>query len=194
MNKTQYSTRIISGTKEPVFEETAVLLVDANAAKIGEKVSLQVWDNDRFTADDMLGHVEIDVSGETRLSFSVYNLILTHLAELISKHNEAFRKIVPMKEALSNKESGSIEYTIGFFSKVPPGADDTNSEIPQSILDTARFKEARKGTLTDLEAAVAVTPPNEDYLSGILGIQVGTHTSLKLSPDSIMLTIGYAIL
>lgn len=47
-----------------------MLLIDANAAKIGEKISLQVWDNDRFTADDMLGHVEIDVSGK---------LLLTHI-------------------------------------------------------------------------------------------------------------------
>ena len=63
MNKTQYSTRIISKTLEPVYEETAVLLVDANAAKIGEKISLQVWDSDRFTADDQIGHIEIDVAG-----------------------------------------------------------------------------------------------------------------------------------
>ncbi|KAG8829696.1 hypothetical protein FRC20_008608, partial [Serendipita sp. 405] len=62
MNKTQYSTRIISGTLDPVFEETAVLLVDANAAKIGERVTLQLWDNDRFTADDLVGEVEIDVA------------------------------------------------------------------------------------------------------------------------------------
>jgi Ca2+-dependent lipid-binding protein len=62
-NKTQYSTRVISGTLEPVFEETTVLLVDANAAKIGEKVSLQLWDSDRFTADDMIGHVDVDVAG-----------------------------------------------------------------------------------------------------------------------------------
>lgn len=63
MNKTQYTTRMISKTLEPVFEETAVLLVDANAAKIGEKVTLEVWDSDRFTDDDMIGRVEVDVAG-----------------------------------------------------------------------------------------------------------------------------------
>jgi hypothetical protein len=92
--------------------------------------------------------------------------------ELIGKHNEVFRRIVPMKEALSNKESGSMEFTVGFFSKVAPGADDSSSSIPQAILDKEEFKKARKSTLSDLEAAVAITPPNEDYLSGILGIQV----------------------
>jgi Ca2+-dependent lipid-binding protein len=64
MNKTQYTTRMIASTYEPVYEETTVLLVDANSAKIGETVSLQVWDSDRFTADDILGHVEVDVTGQ----------------------------------------------------------------------------------------------------------------------------------
>lgn len=54
---------MISKTLEPVFEETAVLLVDVNAAKIGEKVTLEVWDSDRFTDDDLIGRVEVDVAG-----------------------------------------------------------------------------------------------------------------------------------
>jgi Ca2+-dependent lipid-binding protein len=54
---------MISKTLEPVFEETAVLLVDANAAKVGEKVTLEVWDSDRFTEDDYIGRVEVDVAG-----------------------------------------------------------------------------------------------------------------------------------
>jgi Ca2+-dependent lipid-binding protein len=79
-NKTQYSTRVISGTLEPVFEETTVLLVDANAAKIGEKVSFQLWDSDRFTADDMIGHVDVDVAGICHITHSrYYSLTGSHL-------------------------------------------------------------------------------------------------------------------
>ena len=63
MNKPQYSTRVITNDLNPVFEECTALLVDANAPKVREKVSLQVWDSDRFTVDDMVGHVDIDVVG-----------------------------------------------------------------------------------------------------------------------------------
>ncbi|KAG8785615.1 hypothetical protein FRC15_001048 [Serendipita sp. 397] len=166
MNKTQYSTRIISGTLDPVFEETAVLLVDANAAKIGERVTLQLWDNDRFTADDLVGEVEIDV------------------AELMSKHNQATRKTVSMLQPTSNKESGTIEYTIGFFSKLAPGSTSSATEIPQDILEKDVFKKARKSTLTDLEAAVAVTPPPDDFVSGILGIQLHEIRELGVMKDN----------
>ncbi|PVF96053.1 hypothetical protein CPB86DRAFT_737459 [Serendipita vermifera] len=169
MNKTQYTTRMISGTFEPVYEETTVLLVDANAAKIGEKVSLQVWDSDRFTADDMLGHVEVDVT------------------ELMNKRNTPIRRISPMKKPLSDQESGTFEYTMGFFSKVPPGAKDTASDLPQEILNSDKFKKARQSTLTDLEAAVAVTPPADDFLSGILGIQLHEIRELGVKQDNMAL-------
>lgn len=76
MNKTQYTTRMISKTLEPVFEETAVLLVDANAAKIGEKVTLEVWDSDRFTNDDHLGRVEVEVAGTLGHFFASLSLNL----------------------------------------------------------------------------------------------------------------------
>jgi Ca2+-dependent lipid-binding protein len=63
MNKPQYSTRIIVNELSPVFEERTALLVDANAPKVKEKVSLQVWDSDRLTSDDMIGCVEIEIAG-----------------------------------------------------------------------------------------------------------------------------------
>ena len=63
MNKPQYSTRVIIGDLNPVFEECTALLVDPNAPKVKERVSLQVWDSDRFTGDDLVGHVEIDLFG-----------------------------------------------------------------------------------------------------------------------------------
>lgn len=90
----------------------------------------------------------------------------------MSEHNTAVRRVLPMREPLSDKESGTMEFTLGFYSKATPGTSDSNGEIPQQLLDSEAYKKARKSTLTDLEAAVAVTPPAEDFLSGILGVQV----------------------
>lgn len=46
--KPLYSTRIISGDLNPVWEETAVLLVSADEIKAGESLSIQLWDNDKY--------------------------------------------------------------------------------------------------------------------------------------------------
>ena len=48
--KPLYSTRIIFEDLNPCFEETAAVLVDANAIKIREKICLQMWDSDRASA------------------------------------------------------------------------------------------------------------------------------------------------
>lgn len=85
------------GSAEPVFEETAILLVDANAVKVGERVSLQLWDSDKFTADDMVGHVEVAVAG---------NPSLLHLS-FISK---ASTRVNPEPQYTCQKE-GLIEAT-----------------------------------------------------------------------------------
>ena len=81
LGKALFSTRIIKSDRNPVFEETAALLVDLSVLKLGEKLSIQLWDSDRssavgcswsyisvrskltFSQDDMLGFVEVDIIG-----------------------------------------------------------------------------------------------------------------------------------
>jgi Ca2+-dependent lipid-binding protein len=57
-----WSSRIIFNELNPVWDETAVLLLDSGEVKAAEGLSLQLYDSDRFTADDMLGRTEIDVA------------------------------------------------------------------------------------------------------------------------------------
>ena len=49
LEKPLYSTRIIKCDLNPVFEETAVLLVDVNTVRLREKISIQLWDSDRLS-------------------------------------------------------------------------------------------------------------------------------------------------
>lgn len=60
--KPLWSTRIIFGDLNPVWDETAVLLVNADEVKASEKLSVTLWDSDRFTADDIVGRTEVDVT------------------------------------------------------------------------------------------------------------------------------------
>ncbi|KAK0485958.1 hypothetical protein IW261DRAFT_1548948 [Armillaria novae-zelandiae] len=52
------STRIIENEARPVWEETMVLLVTPAEIHARERLRLQLWDSDRFSADDILGTVE----------------------------------------------------------------------------------------------------------------------------------------
>ena len=53
-----YSTRIIKNDCNPVYEETAVLLVDVNTVKLREKLSFQLWDSDRMSV--VSGALQLD--------------------------------------------------------------------------------------------------------------------------------------
>lgn len=66
LGKPLFSTRVIS-SRSPIWEETAIVLVGSDATAVREKLSLQVWDSDRISADDVLGKVDIDVSSKCRL-------------------------------------------------------------------------------------------------------------------------------
>jgi Ca2+-dependent lipid-binding protein len=63
LGKPLFSTRVVSG-RSPIWEETAVVLVGPEAIGVREKLSFQIWDSDRVSADDVLGTVEIDVASE----------------------------------------------------------------------------------------------------------------------------------
>ncbi|GAB1526060.1 hypothetical protein RhiTH_009226 [Rhizoctonia solani] len=141
---------------------------DAVAAR--EKLSLQLWDSDRISADDVLGTVDIDI------------------ATLIRKKNQSFRSIEPI-----TKGEGSLEFTVGFYEKTDPNPsfraekwkrklpspEETRSNEP---VDTSDSTDANgphdeeiirpDNALNDLEAAVMTCAPDPDLPSGILSIQV----------------------
>ena len=57
--KPLYSTRIIEGDRNPVWEETAVLIVTEEEVKGEEDLGAMLWDSDKRTADDLVGRVTI---------------------------------------------------------------------------------------------------------------------------------------
>lgn len=49
--KPLYSTRIITGDLNPVFEETAFMLVTQDEVKADERLAAMLWDSDRWSAE-----------------------------------------------------------------------------------------------------------------------------------------------
>lgn len=86
--KPLYSTRIIQGDLNPVWEETAFLLVSDDEVKGEEDVSAMLWDSDKRTADDLVGRVTIplaelmrEVSSKSNIFYQPNNEIRLGIAE-----------------------------------------------------------------------------------------------------------------
>src|SRR6478735_6743872 len=60
-SKPQFCTRVIQDDLNPVFEESAGLLVTADLLKADEQLSVELWDSDRSSADDVVGKVELSI-------------------------------------------------------------------------------------------------------------------------------------
>ncbi|KZT54274.1 hypothetical protein CALCODRAFT_557073 [Calocera cornea HHB12733] len=168
LSKPLYSTRIILGELNPVFQETAYIPIDASLIKIQESIQLQLWDSDRSSADDVLGTVEMDIT------------------EMIRHRGKAFRRCMALQGTdKGTKMPGELEFTVGFYGKVPPTTalktDGADPGIPEDLKDKPEFKEARATALSDLEAAVLVTPPDPAYPSGLLSVQIHEVTDLGIN-------------
>ncbi|CAE7233874.1 unnamed protein product [Rhizoctonia solani] len=171
LGKPLFSTRIIS-SRSPIWEETTIVLVGPDAVAVREKLSLQLWDSDRISADDVLGTVDIDIT------------------TLIRKKNQSFRSIEPVSGG-----KGNLEFTVGFYEKADPNpafrapkwketlpneGDDrankpTNLSPDSTDADRAPDDEGvirPDNVLNDLEAGVITCAPDPELPSGILSIQI----------------------
>ena len=101
--KAVWSTRLLENEMEPVWQETAYLLVTPEELNVDERLRVQLWDSDRFTADDDLGRIEIDLKQLMRSTES--NGRMQH-------RSDGFR-------ALQEDEDmpGKLEWEVGYYSK-----------------------------------------------------------------------------
>lgn len=88
------------------------VLVDAETIEVGEKLVLRVCDSDRFSADDSMGVVEVDVA----------NLIETSTDKKLQQSNGLVRRIDPLtSERPGMRTQGDLEWSVCFYPlwKVP---------------------------------------------------------------------------
>lgn len=57
-----FSTRIIREDLNPVWEQTAFILVSADEVRAAENLSIQLWDSDRVSADDLVGRIQVPIT------------------------------------------------------------------------------------------------------------------------------------
>ena len=170
-----FSTRVITKELNPHWEETCAVLVTLDTLQAREKLSVHLYDSDRFTSDDVLGKIEIE------------------LQKLVSENAEHMQT---RKDNLhspgDNSPSGKLNWEIGFFTLQPLNKDlQTNGADPAitaGVRDNLKIAPKAGKADTETEAAALFIPPDPNLPSGILAIQV--HQAIDLEIKDIRGTYG----
>lgn len=190
--KTMASTRIIPDTQAPDWHEYAAVLVTAEELNAEERLRLQLWDSDKWTADDDLGRVEVDLKE------------LMHNPDTHNKMKDREDRFTGQDK--DEKMAGTLEWSVGYFSKVriterqlaQQNVDEnirSREQLHQHVseLSANKLREAGKGPDDDelhqqrvqdyaeLEDSMIISaPPSQDFVSGILSVQIHNITGLEV--------------
>ncbi|CDZ98821.1 Ca2-dependent lipid-binding protein CLB1/vesicle protein vp115/Granuphilin A, contains C2 domain [Phaffia rhodozyma] len=174
--KPLYSTRIIVGDLNPVFEETCYLLVNSDDVKSQEALSVCLWDSDKLKSDDLIGRVNVP------------------LLDIMARPNVMMRR----KDGLSgfedaNSMQGTIHWSVGYYERAAllkemespeenPAAPPTTSLIETETMMPGEKAPFPAKTPPPPPPDATRTPPNPKYKSGILSVLINHINSLERKP------------
>ncbi len=157
-----------------------------------ENLRIQLWDSDKYTADDALGQIEVDLKE------------LMHSPK--TKNKQCDREDRFRGEDPEEKMPGSISWSVGYYAKTKITEDqlvnqteDTNvktkEDLKKQVSETAERK-LREATAQDESkeihqqktqdykerenALICSSPPDPKYPSGILSVQIHNITGLEI--------------
>ncbi|EGX96871.1 C2 domain protein [Cordyceps militaris CM01] len=168
-SKPQFCTRVIQDDLNPYFGESCGLLVTPDIIQADEQLSVELWDSDRSSADDVVGKVELSIQ------------------ELIQHPGKFFPQVSKLKGM--NAESsmpGELHWEVGFFGKTlfrkALRTDEQNPNLPEEVKDKPQTAERQNAVpQTSEEDAALVTPPDPLWPSGILSVVVHQIVGLELA-------------
>lgn len=190
--KSVAATRIIMDDQSPNWHEYATILVSPEEVNAEERLRLQLWDSDKWTADDDLGRVEVDLK-------SLMNNPESH--NKIQKREDRFTA-----EDSEESMAGSLIWSVGYFSKT---RIEQYQLEQQSVNEEIRTKEQLRKHVSDLsehklreagkspddeelhqqkaqdyremeDAMIISAPPSDKFVSGILSVQIHNITGLEV--------------
>lgn len=166
--KPMYCTRVICDDLNPVWEETAGLLVNSELIKANENLSVELWDSDRHTADDVVGKVELPIREMIQHPCRMYQQV---------------SKLQGMNEG--SEMPGELHWEVGFFGKPKLRnelrTDGKIKDLPKNLKNDPKFEDDKGIISTEEEEAVTHTPPDPLWPSGICSIVVHQIVNLQLA-------------
>ncbi|SJX62547.1 uncharacterized protein SRS1_13394 [Sporisorium reilianum f. sp. reilianum] len=158
-----YSSRIIFEDLNPVWKETAFLLVSKDDIRANESLSIQLWDSDARTADDIVGRV---------------NKPIKELIRNANTPQDRKDKLMGFEDA--DDMPGELKWKVAFYEK----AEFNKALIPKKNKDqlTQVEKETQREASaidSDDEKLALHCPPDPQYPTGILSIIVHHISGLE---------------
>ena len=165
--KPQYCTRVIQDDLNPIFEESCALLVTADIIKADEQLSLELWDSDRSSADDVVGKVELSIQ------------------KLIQHPGKMFPQVSKLKGVKAESSMpGELHWEVGFFGKTQfrkaLRTDGKDHKLPAELREKKELQDDKGALETAEEDAVVHTPPDPLWPSGVLSVVVHQIVNLEL--------------
>lgn len=166
--KPQFCTRVIQDDLNPIFEETCGLLVTSDLIKADEQLSMELWDSDRSSADDVVGKVELSIQ------------------KLIQHPGKMFPQVSKLRGVKADSVMpGELHWEVGFFGKTQfrkaLRTHGKDIKLPKELADKPEFQDDHGTVGTEQEDAVTHTPPDPLWPSGILSIVVHQIVGLELA-------------
>ncbi|KAI1375097.1 hypothetical protein F4677DRAFT_140853 [Hypoxylon crocopeplum] len=184
------STRIVTDDNEPNWHEWASILVTPEEVNAEEKLRLQLWDSDKWSADDDLGRVEVDLKS------------LMKNPNVFHDREDRFAGQDP-----DETMPGLLTWSVGYFSKMRITSKEleqqtineeirTKEQLKQHVSELAEHKLREAGKPSDddelkqqktqdyketEEAMIVSAPPSADSVSGILSVQIHNITGLEVA-------------
>lgn len=173
-----YSSRIIFEDLNPNWNETAHILVTKDDLRSDEMLSVQLWDSDKRSADDIVGRVQRKLSelvkGSTLNTFQQFEDNLMGFED-------------------ADEMQGQLVWRVGFFEKAKLNRSLMQSSIEEDekaakegnkAQEQAKIEQEakeRKATSVDSaeEADALKCPPDPRWPSGILGMHVHNIVGLE---------------
>lgn len=165
--KPQYCTRVIQDDLNPIFSECCALPITAEVIKADEQLSLELWDSDRSSADDVVGKVELSIQ------------------KLIQHPGKMFPQVSQLKGVKAESTMpGELHWEVGFFGKTQfrraLRTDGHDPNLPKELRDKKELQDDKGSLETAEEDAVVHTPPDPLWPSGILSVVVHQIVNLEL--------------
>ncbi|SPQ27673.1 dd72ee82-fbca-4bc3-8468-06269e0ff8fc [Thermothielavioides terrestris] len=165
--KPQYCTRVIQDDLNPIFSECCALPLTADVIRVDEQLSLELWDSDRSSADDVVGKVELSIQ------------------KLIQHPGRMFPQVSRLRGVKAGSAMpGELHWEVGFFGKTQfrraLRTDGLDPKLPAELRDRKELQDERGSLDTAEEDAVVHTPPDPLWPSGILSVVVHQIVNLEL--------------
>ncbi|TKA61480.1 hypothetical protein B0A49_10274 [Cryomyces minteri] len=165
--KPMYCTRVITDDLNPIWEETAALLVTPELIKADENLSVELWDSDRLSADDIVGKVELSMQ------------------KMIQHPGKMYPQVSKLKGLDADSEMpGELRWEVGYFAKTQfrPAlrTDGKDKRLPENMRDDPTFQDEQGTINSQHDDDVMHTPPDPLWPSGICSVVIHQIVNLEL--------------